>query len=396
MPELGTSTRLGSRTIKGAVFAHLDFVLSGVVMTLLGPLLPLLSARWALDDTQAGYLFTAQYIASIGGMLVSAPLVTRYGYRITMIAGLLLMAAGIALLAPAGWIFGLISIGIFGAGFGVTTPAVNLFVSNANPERRASALNLVNSSWGVGAMGCPLLVAMAQRWQRTPLFLYGLSVVLAALAISLTGVLFAVDGEAPMVEENSAAKSAAPLKLWLFVVPVMFFVYVGTENSIGGWVAAYARRIDPGSRAFWAIMPSFFWGALLVGRASAPLALRRLRETRLAATGVALASLGVLALLAAKTATWVACGAAVAGLGLSSVYPIKVSLLPHWLGNRIGPVSGIAFALGNMGGAVLPWVVGLVSTHSGNLRNGFVVPLLGALTMLIFYLAHFWPPREAA
>jgi hypothetical protein len=36
----------------------------------------------------------------------------------------------------------------------------------------------------------------------------------------------------------------------------------------------------------------------------------------------------------------------------------------------------------------LPWAVGALSTHFGSLRAGFMVPLLGALSMVVFYLAH--------
>ena len=43
------------------VTAHAAFVLTGTVTTLLGPLLPVLATRWALEDASAGLLFTAQF-----------------------------------------------------------------------------------------------------------------------------------------------------------------------------------------------------------------------------------------------------------------------------------------------------------------------------------------------
>jgi fucose permease len=39
------------------------------------------------------------------------------------------------------------------------------------------------------------------------------------------------------------------------------------------------------------------------------------------------------------------------------------------------------FALAGMGGATLPWFVGLLSTETGNLRAGLFVPLGGCLAM---------------
>jgi fucose permease len=372
--------------ISGVSLLYLDFVITGVVMTLLGPMLPMLSAKWGLNDAQAGYLFTAQFAASMGGMLLSSVMVERFGYRITLLFSLLVMAVGVAALARANWIFGLISVCIFGLGFGINTPAANLRIARTNPGKAASALNLLNSCWGVGAMACPLLVASVQRSRHTSQFLYGTAIPLVALAICMSAVRFTADGNAPLEIHVEVARS----KIWnnrlLPVVAGLFFIYVGTEASVGGWVASYARRID--SHTLWAITPSFFWGALLVGRFSAPLALRHIRETKLAAAGVALAAVGVMTLLAAKAIPLIMVGAAISGLGLSSVFPISVSLLTHWFGETAPRISGLIFSCGNFGGAVLPWAVGALSTHFGSLRAGFMVPLVGALSMLVFYLAH--------
>jgi fucose permease len=48
---------------------HGGFLLIGVVTTLLGPILPMLAARWHLGDAELGWLFTAQFT---GGILGSA------------------------------------------------------------------------------------------------------------------------------------------------------------------------------------------------------------------------------------------------------------------------------------------------------------------------------------
>jgi fucose permease len=381
--------------IKGTAFVHLDFVLTGVVMALLGPMLPILSARWLLNDTQAGYLFTVQFAASMGGMLLSGVLVGRQGYRLTLVQGLILMAIGIATLAQASWALGLVSVCIFGAGFGITTPAANLLVASTNPANRAAQLNLLNSSWGVGAMSCPLLVAAAQRSGHTSHFLFGVAAALAALAGWLSCVTFANDTQRDISNRCPTAASGVLNKRFIAVVAGLFFIYVGTETCMGGWIAAYARRLDSGSRAFWAVTPSFFWGALLLGRLLAPIALRHLREIRLAIYGVTLASFGLLMLLAAKTMAFVVGGATLTGLGLASIYPINVSLLSHWFGELAARVSGLVFAVGSLGGGILPCLVGLLSTRFASLRVGFIVPWLGTVAMLAFYLAkEHAPPRD--
>jgi FHS family glucose/mannose:H+ symporter-like MFS transporter len=178
------------------------------------------------------------------------------------------------------------------------------------------------------------------------------------------------------------------------LIAALFFIYVGTETCMGGWIASYARRIDTGSRSFWAVTPSFFWGALLAGRIAAPVVLRHVRETTLATAGVALATLGIVILLATPMMLFIVIGATVAGLGLASIYPINVSLLSHWFEDVSPRVSGLIFAMGTLGGAVMPWIVGAISTHTGSLRWGFVVPLMGTLTLLIFYMWHRTSPQD--
>src|SRR5256885_14980523 len=59
---------------------HAGFVLTGVVNTMVGPLLPVLSARWALNDAHAGYLFTAQFSGSMLGVMGSGFLMLLRGF----------------------------------------------------------------------------------------------------------------------------------------------------------------------------------------------------------------------------------------------------------------------------------------------------------------------------
>src|SRR5438876_12331853 len=89
------------RTPSGTVLVHAAFVLTGVMRTLLGPMLPILSARWTLSDSQAGSLFTAPFATSYLGVAISSLMVHRYGYRFTFVFGLWFMRCGACVLARA-------------------------------------------------------------------------------------------------------------------------------------------------------------------------------------------------------------------------------------------------------------------------------------------------------
>lgn len=369
---------------RGTALVHVDFLLTGIVMTFLGPMLPVLSARWSLSDTQSGSLIFAQFFSSMFGMLLSGVLVRRLGYRLTLMIGLVLMPYGMVLIAFGPWLVGIVSTCVLGVGYGITTPAGNLRTAEVYPERSASALNVINAVWGIGAMSSPFLLALALRAHKPWLFLFSTAAALLILLLVLAVSRFDPD------RRLQAAASGNPRSLWtmplLPLVCLLFFVYVGTETSLGSWVAMYARRVSPGEHSLSTMTPSFFWGALLAGRALAPLALKMWRETSVARAGLLVGFAGGIALACAHSIGLIVVGAILGGLGLAAIFPISVSLLPTWFGDSAGRASGAVFGSGNLGGAVLPWMVGLVSTQFGSLRVAFLVPLLGMTVMLAFYL----------
>jgi fucose permease len=370
----------------GIALIHVDFLITGIVMTFIGPMLPILAARWSLTDAQSGSLIFVQFFSSMFGMLISGVSVQRQGYRFTLIAGALLMALGMTLLASGSWGMGILAVSILGIGYGLTTPAGNLRTAEINPENSASALNVVNAIWGIGAMSSPFLVALAQREHRPAYFLYGTAGSLLVLLLALLLTRFVPDThtqvESPLGAKSFWSDSALPL------ICALFFVYVGTETSFGAWIATYARRVDSRAHVLATVTPSFYWGALLIGRGLASIVLRFRSALTIARAGLLIAIVGGLALVAAHEIKLVVIGAVLTGLGLASIFPISVSLLPGWFGSSARRASGAVFASGNIGGAIVPWFVGEFSTHTGGLRTAFLLPLAGVSSMLVFYLSN--------
>ena len=143
-----------SISVKALTFAaYVSFVPIGIATVLLGPMLPTLSARWSLNYSQAGALFTAQYLASTLAVALSGVLVSRWGFRFAIKAGLLLMSAGVGLLLAGPKMMGILCIAASGGGMGLAVPAANLLVAEVNPGRRSATLNLLNFCWSAGGGG---------------------------------------------------------------------------------------------------------------------------------------------------------------------------------------------------------------------------------------------------
>src|SRR4030088_2625405 len=107
---------------------QIAFLPTGILQTLLGPMLPILIARWALNDTQAGNLFLVQFLASLAGVQLSGVLLTRWGYRPAFLWGLLLMACGVSTLLLGSSALGMAAVAAYGFGFGVGGPSVKFLV----------------------------------------------------------------------------------------------------------------------------------------------------------------------------------------------------------------------------------------------------------------------------
>ena len=372
--------------------SHAAFVPTGIVTVLLGPALPTLSARWSMNDAQAGQFFTVQFLASLGGNVLSGMLVQRFGYRVVLLAGLLCMAMGaMGLPLSAYHWMGVAAVACYGVGLGLVIPTCNLLVAEVNPTRRAAAVSLLNFSWSVGAVACPFLLAPFQRAGHLNWFFYGLSVFILLVAASLARV-----GLPGAVGDDRGPSLRAVLKLLrapaAIALGAMFFVYVGIENSVGGWLASYAKRVVDGAGTMWVTAPSYFYGGLLAGRGLAPPLLRRVSEANVVRACVAIALLGVAALLGSGSLAAIFVSATLIGLGLAVVYPITIALLSSAFGAHATRLGSVMFMLASLGAAVMPWTVGVTSTMTSSLRVGMSIPLVGCAVLLALYFRDWSKP----
>ena len=101
---------------------QLAFLPTGILQTVLGPMLSILIARWAMNDKQAGSLFLVQFMSVLVGVLLSGVLLSRWGFRPAFLSGLTMMGCGAATLYQGSFWLGMISVAVFGFGIGLVVP----------------------------------------------------------------------------------------------------------------------------------------------------------------------------------------------------------------------------------------------------------------------------------
>ncbi len=364
---------------------HAQFTLIGITTVLLGPLLPTLAVHWGMHDLQKGSFFTAQYVGSTLGSLLSTRALPRWGFTRVCTAAMLILCSGLEIFVLSSWRMGLAGVFLCGLGMALAIAGSNLAVAQNNPGRAASALSLLNFAWGIGAVTCPFLIAAGLRYLPLTYLVPALGVLPLLFALRFAG--FTSSGEIPVPVTSGTPSVSTPWQIMPFVlITTLAFLYVGTENALGGWIASYARDFATVSTGSAAMAPSAFWGALLVGRGLAPSILRSHSERTIYRLGLLTALVGTILVLTTHLIPFLLTGAAIAGFGLAALFPITVAVLSRDLGENSNRLGGFFFAIGNMGGATIPMLVGAVSTQALSLRAGMAVTLVAMALMLVISL----------
>jgi MFS transporter, FHS family, glucose/mannose:H+ symporter len=368
---------------------QIAFLPTGILTTLLGPMLPILIARWVLNDTQAGNLFLVQFLASVAGVQLSGVLLTRFGFRPPFLLGLLLMAAGISTLYMGSAALGLGSVAIYGLGLGLIIPTDNLLIaeighgSAAGAGSRSGAVSLLNFYWGVGAVFCSLMVAWTAAHRLLPFFLGSVAIFLTLLAAAMRNLPFP-PAEKPAESSTSWRELAKSPAIWIFAA--IFFLYPGAETAVGGWIGSYVNRLGGRGAEIASLMPAFFWSALTVGRALGTAFLRHVPERRVLRAGYGAGAAGITLMLWAPSLLGVIAGALVTGLSYATLYPIAVARLSQRFGVAARSIGAVMFSLASLGPAVIPWLVGVISHATGSLRAGLLLPLGATVVLFVIHL----------
>jgi MFS transporter, FHS family, glucose/mannose:H+ symporter len=366
---------------------HLSFVLIGVITTLLGPILPYFSHTWSLTDAQAGVFFTSQYFFSTLGVILTSVFLPRFGFARVSAAGFVAFAIGFAFLGLSPWIVSVFMVGINGFGYGLTNPSINLRATLLPSKNTAAAVTFLNFSWSIGAVLCPFLVAALVP----SVHVRGFSLTIAVCAALLVAAHLSLRTATVTVHPGRATY---PLAAWLAhlrlpqAVPLLFLfmLYVGVEVALGGWVASFEKRLPGLSSLTLVVAPSVYYGALLFGRGVAPFALRRVSQVGISIGGLFVATLGASIIAISDSPHVLYLGSAIAGFGLAPQYPIFVTWLAAIFRQDSTWIGALFFGMSGVGGGVIPWLVGVVSTTTHSLRAGLFIPLIVSFCMIFLIL----------
>jgi len=362
---------------------HFGFLVSGTMTVLIGQVLPILSNRLSLDDTQAGYFFIAQFSGSLAGTFLTQPIVRRFGFSSATVLGFSAMLIGVLGLNFDSWLLCLVAFVVNGFGIGVTLPSINMLTVELNPLNITPALNFLNFFWGVGAIFCKPFV----DFFSTETSIFQPTVILAILLFTI-GLMIAFAAHKGIRKESVAKtedENSPPIwttsTAWL--IAVFNFIHVGFESGMGGWITTYAVRLpNQEANIVWISPTLAYFLFFIAGRLIAPIYSRFLNENKLLLLSLLTMTLGVLILVSGNTLGVLVLGASIAGFGTSSIFPTNTARFTKTFGATATRRATPLFISGTLGAALTTWLIGYVSTNYQNLRVGMFV-LLGSCMLLI-------------
>ncbi|HKZ30726.1 MAG TPA: MFS transporter [Vicinamibacteria bacterium] len=353
--------------------AYAGHFLFGIVMALLGAILPELSSRIGIDLAQAGTLFLVMNACILLSSLGLGPVMDRFGMKPPLVIGPVLAGGGLLAVAlaqhyePLAW-----GVALLGLGGGALNSAGNTLVADLHeaPEKRSAALNLLGVFYGIGALFIPLAIGLLLAAADLTTIL----MVAVLLCVAVAGRNALVSLPRPKHERHLALGEIVRFLREPFVLlfAALLFFQSGNEFVAGGYVSSFLVRENGFSvrAASWAL--SGYWVALMLARLVLSRVALRMNGSRLlvlcavaSAAGTALLATSRHPALSVLAVAWI--GAALAG-----IFPTALGIVGARYPAFTGTVFGLLLTAALTGGMLLPWLTGLVGETHG-LRPALVV-----------------------
>ena len=386
-------------TVARAACAYF-FVCPGLSYGLLTARLPALKARIGADEAEIGVILLCLGLSGMLSLMGGAWLIARFGSRLVLRAGslVLLCALPLCALAPSPLFLGL---GCVLAGFGIGLTDVSMNTQGIRIERRyhTPCMSVMHASYSLGGVLGSLTGALFAGLGLGPFVNFA-----CVLGLYLCFRPFAV----PRLQEDEANTAAKrPASRRAFRIPPLFIVGCGllamftysAEGSVAEW-GSLLLFTEKGAGEHTA--------ALVFGAFSCATVLCRLFGDRLRVlvgdfpltlVGALLAAFGMsLALFSPLPAVCLA-GYACMGAGLSPIVPILFSRAGEYPGITPGEASAVISVLAYSGLLFFPPLLGGLAHRLGLGRALFVTLglccLLAIGSLLLRSRAGRMPRNEA-
>ena len=312
---------------------------------------------------------------------VGSSWISKYGYKGTLMRGLLVMVVGLGLffassyftvffpeanwhaggnVIPGGFFIFLLGSFVVGASATILQVVINPYLTACHVTGVVFG-GLAMEDIRIDQLMIPFLVL----------------IVVISLIVFLLMKLSLPDIQGTRIEKGEKLEKSIWSFRHLTLGVCAIFCYVGVEVCIGANINLYAIEMNYASPA---LMATLYWGGMLVGRLVGSSLSKISPRVQLVVTTVSAGALALLAILLNNL--WLLTAV---GLFHSIMWGAIFTLSVAHLGKYTSVASGV-FMIGVVGGAILPLLQGILADVLGSWRWSWFIVLLGEIFMLYYAL----------
>lgn len=354
----------------------------GVSMITLGSVLPSLVTKLGLSGLQTTSLVTFLPLGMLIGSLIFGPIVDRFGHKALLVPSCIIVLSGLE-----GLIFfesiPLLQLSIVGIGLGggILNGETNALVSDISGEsEKGSRLSFLGMFYGLGALGIPSLLGVLSEHYSFETILQGIGIIM------LAGILFCIPVHFPAPKQAQGFPVKEGLGLLkessLLLLSSILFFQSGIEGVCNNWSTSYFGQVTdiPANQALIALT------CMVVGLTAARMLqiviFKKIKPATVLPYSLILTAIGFGLLTASPGFIRASTGMVLVGMGLSSTYPVILSIL----GTRYPALSGTAFsialAIALVGQAAMNGLMGMVSVYAGGIVF-YPYMMIGSLIIML-------------
>lgn len=368
---------------------YYGFFINGMVVLLIGAILPYLIQAAGISYGIAGGLLSAMAIGNLCASFINPLLSERFGRKQTVVmlsAFFPVCLTVITFLPPAAVLY--LCFFLMGIGRG-TVSIFNNSIINDYGDGTPAALNILHTFFALGAFIAPFLtssmIELSFTWKHiiyVMIFLYLTSLVSFAT--------MPLKEEKPVKKEKQkGTASGTYLKSFdFYCIGLVLFFYMGVENCVNGWFVTYLQNIGIMSDAYATNLVSVTWIVIMIGRLTCAWLSGRVSKRVLLLVNCIGSALALFLLISSQNIVLITTAMILIGFFLAGIYPTSVASAGSLLK---GTASGMAvlMAISALGGIVAPQIVGWIADSAG-IAGGISFLVIDAVIMVGFAVLNYW------
>jgi MFS transporter, FHS family, glucose/mannose:H+ symporter len=362
--------------------AFIAMMIFGIVMAVLGSVLPSVILKFEISMVNAGSLFLLMSLGMLVGSVVFGPVVDRYGHKGLMVIATVLILLGIQgiALAPSMLILkaALILTGFAG---GAINGGANALVADINDQNRGSGLSYLGVFFGIGAVSVPFLLGSL-------LGKYSFESLISAVGFLIfIPLIFFLSIRFPVSKHTQGFPIADGLKLlrekMLILFGLVLFIQSGLEMVISGWSATFFNDVLKIDAQESVLLLSVYWLAMMAARIGMGRLLKQNLQYLVLNVSIITAIAGTLLMIMAPGKAMAVAGLALTGLGFAAVFPLVLAFVGDTYARLSGTAFSLVLAFGLLGGMLLPWMAGIIAEISGLRISLIIAPLCLSISIIL-------------